>query len=233
MRQVFLLLLLLLPTACRGERVVVLDPPTGPLPPPPDPPITACEEAFARGAEGDRCEGLEMGCFQELGCCYEMAFCELGRLIRFEDCSRCMMCAQDVECGPGNWCVPGGECVPCPPPEECSPCPDGLEHLVRNGCPTCRCVPISQCRVDEDCGEPMLARCVPGLACACEDPSCCTSTCAPFDCLAPEPPPEGCVIPCMEPDCPGFCRQVRCRCAVDVWECDLECALDPFPMCGM
>ncbi|MCA9605504.1 MAG: hypothetical protein KC619_07905 [Myxococcales bacterium] len=216
--------------ACRGERAVVLAPPEPPMPPPP---ISTCEEALDVGMEGDDCEGLEMGCIRDTGCCFEHVFCELGHLVRFEDCGGCVDCTIDRDCGPGLWCLPGGLCAPCPPPEDCPPCPDGLTPLVRNECPTCECVPPSECEIDEECGDPMLYQCAIGAFCVCEDPGCCTNTCAPRDCSPPEPPPEGCVVPCDDPACPGFCRNIGCRCEADAWVCDVECAFDAMPDCGL
>ena len=229
MRFIYLTAMVLL--GCQGERVVVLEEPPDP---PPSTPIETCEAALTEGEPGDDCVGLEMGCSESVGCCVEAAFCELGSLILVEDCSGCEVCVEDADCGPLAWCVGEGDCVPCPMVDGCPPCPDDLIPVDINGCETCECVPpISDCSIDEDCGDPASLYCAQGALCTRDHPSCCVNVCTEFDCAAVEPPPEGCMLPCLdELMCEsGLCEQLGCRCVEDHWECDEVCATESTIEC--
>jgi len=229
-RLAALWLLAALPSACRGEVVGVFEGPDARVPP-----IDSCERAFREGFTGAPCVGLAAGCRRERGCCVDEAYCDAGRLYLFDDmCDACGRCALDQDCAPGRICLAGaGFCVDCPGVPECPPCPPALVPVTRNGCETCECMPPSQCGSDEDCGDPALARCVPGAVCVCDEPgTCCANACASATCRAPGPPPEGCVGPCDEPGCPtGLCRRLRCACDADAGVCDLECAVELDPSC--
>jgi len=212
-----LLALTLTLSACRGPEVEILTE-AGP--------ILSCEEAFARGADGDACAIREGLCQRDLGCCVDEAICESGVLFRLgENCDGCGSCVGDAQCALGSWCI-GGDCIPCAPDPACPPCPAGLESFERNGCGSCECVPAVQCLVPSDCDPAGGGTCVPGSACApCGDGECCSSACADPDCPALDLTPEGCERPCSDPGaCPsGVCRQLGCFCDAAGWRCTEEC----------
>lgn len=195
--------------------------------------VTDCAEAF-RAPPGSPCDLVDV-CKQpnpdDPMCCTETAYCTPMGLVVDRSCNPdCSTCFDDTGCAPGAAICVGGTCTPCPPPINCAPCPMGWEPLRRNGCETCDCAPVTECKIDRSdpmapasmCVDPNEV-CYPGerctAGCAPSD-DCCANVCAAPGC--PEPAPLGCLVACSDPNCMQ-CAAEACECVNGTWQCAERC----------
>lgn len=182
--------------------------------------VASCEDAWRSGTSGAPC-AFEGTCARatplDPDCCTDFAYCA-GALVVDTSCAPGCGCEVDADCVPGLSICAAPECVACPSEALCEPCPEGWERLERNGCPTCRCAPPSQC-------EPEVAPCVegecyPGSSCAegCDpdQDACCANVCAAPGCEGPAP--VGCLTACTDAT-GGLCATSTCACEDGAWTC--------------
>jgi hypothetical protein len=197
---------------------------------------TNCDEAAAVYANADPayCDFVEI-CPVSLGaCCRQELTCEDGAIsARPVSCEPgCVECRFDAEC-PATEICDGSKCVSCPVATDgsgCRTCGATLEPQTRNGCPTCECLPMSECGVDLEC--PAVETCLAGSACVanCLDPrDCCANACGGE--LCPFPVPLGCLAACpVDLVCDGACVTTSCTCDGSSWRCDYACAPLDYPL---
>jgi hypothetical protein len=187
-----------------------------------EPPLfVECSEVFDRAHAGDACK-LEKECSLALKCTRHVARCVNGVLF-FSNEDSCSDCKDDTDCGAQLLCVEN-HCSDCPVPKNCPACPGDYKYLTRNGCQTCECGPVPECRSQAECASPYT--CVLGAYCAqgCSRLDCCVNACADLGC--PEPAPLGCLMSCDEQSCGGLCKAEACYCDLETksWVCKGFCA---------
>ena len=217
--------------ACTVERQVLLD----------DTVLITCEQVWATGAPGDRCDLVEQCARNNPDnetCCIDYAYCLTGELAMDTTCDpECATCTDDHGCAAGAAVCSGMLCESCdlmtdPAGTMCNDCPPGWTYLTRNGCLTCECAPPTECdqNVADSCSpaDPGGSQCYQGLrladaACASDDAGCFSNTCSAPGC---EPlAPVGCFTECRElTDC-GQCATNDCECdpGSGTWVCDEIC----------
>ena len=192
--------------------------------------VATCDEAFRWGM-GTACvldEPCSRETLDESDCCTDIAVCTGGVLLIEQRCDPVCSCTSDERCAFGRSVCVDSRCQDCPSLRACNPCPPGWVNLTRNGCPTCRCGPPSQCDAPERPCDPASPDrvCYAGATCAEEcdatQPGCCSNACAAPGCTGPAP--TGCVMPCPPGEPCAVCAAIACECDGVEWRCRPACA---------
>lgn len=200
--------------------------------------VTDCMQAFVAPA-GTPCDFDDV-CKRPTPvdpmCCSETAYCTPMGLVVDKSCNPdCSMCVDDTGCVPGAAICAMGSCTPCPSTINCPPCPMGWDRLRRNGCETCDCAPVSQCKADPN--DPMnpvpqcpaMEQCYPGerctAGCAPTD-DCCANACSAPGCMGPAP--IGCLMTCTNNPMCMQCAAEDCECVNGTWQCLERCVDGDF-----